>query len=320
MSNVCCKEFTGWVKSFTKLERSLTVLEALLLVVLVALLILLILHLVVCSKPDYRVDDIQTTKDITYGTKNGDRSTSVISISETRHPRFHTTSINNNKTFVSVSVSSNEEATVKCSWTPSDKTTAAVYYYENGSIHDIHKVVTSTQHSRTLPATDHDITGIVHPEYTATDTSLEEIEQLIIDEQSDGEEAKQEYKAHMVALIKLQPPKDAIFGCILTIVSDYWTLTAASCIEAIEETDSLDSFVMMENYGNNMRESLVAVNDVQIHPLYEGKNKSYDLAMLRSGTSLTRANGAPVELASLLDYALLTLAQRFIILGYGPFR
>lgn len=173
---------------------------------------------------------------------------------------------------------------VECTWIPSQKTEAATHYYE----------------TRTVPATQ---TATV---YFGDDFKLQ---------MSDGEDVEDERKRMVLALVKIKPPQDVTFGCILTAVSRHWTLTAASCIEAIEEVDSLDSFVMMEGYGEPRAGRAHAVSDVRIHPQY-GVNGSHDLAALRSADRL----GAAAALASALDYALITIGERLDILGYGGYR
>lgn len=332
MSNACCNEFTKWIKSFTKTERALTVAEAMLLVALIALLVLLILHLVVCSRPYYWADDFQTAT--TKITTDEDQEEGIgSSATESEQSKIYNKSGSVN--------GSTTKPDVKCSWTPSVKTTAEIHYYEDGltkgstsfkedkSTHNSFeklKVDESigtemTEAGATIDISTETLFSNESIDNQTTFTFLDGFEEMVLDELADGEVVENEYDRHIVALVKLKPPKDTIFGCILTIVSEYWTVTAASCIEAIEEIDSLDSFVIMKHYGTDRKEPLQAVDDVQIHPLYEGKNLTYDLAALKSGGSLT-ASGvrAPAEFASFLDFALLTLAEKFIILGYGAFR
>lgn len=134
-----------------------------------------------------------------------------------------------------------------------------------------------------------------------------------------GVEATQE-KQFILALVRIRPPQDITFGCILTIITEFWVLTSASCIEAIEEVDSLDSFMMMEGYGELREGRMHMVDDVNIHPWYQGVNRSYDLAALRSEDSLIATGASTVILPTMLDYFVVTLGEKLTILGYGKYR
>ncbi|XP_063372564.1 transmembrane protease serine 9-like [Cydia amplana] len=138
----------------------------------------------------------------------------------------------------------------------------------------------------------------------------------IVPIESDGELAVEDERSHVMALVKIKP-SGVTFGCILTVVAERWVLTAASCLDSIEEVDSLDNFVIMENYDALNKGRSHAVSDVRVHPLYEGGNKSYDLALLRSEDGLGRP---PVKMASLLDYFKLPMGEAGNILGFGRFR
>nr|XP_034840880.1 trypsin-4-like [Maniola hyperantus] len=140
----------------------------------------------------------------------------------------------------------------------------------------------------------------------------------LIEYPTDGEEIYDSRKHFLLALVKIKPPQDITFGCTLTVVSKYWTLTAASCIEAIEEVDSLDSFVMMQGLGE--KQNIHPVADVMIHPQYEGVNLTYDLAALKSESSLITKESSAVTLPNMVDYFLVTIGERLTILGYGRFR
>ncbi|XP_061718177.1 trypsin 3A1-like [Cydia pomonella] len=138
----------------------------------------------------------------------------------------------------------------------------------------------------------------------------------IVPIQSDGELAVEDERRHVMALVKIKP-SGVTFGCILTVVAERWVVTAASCLDSIEEVDSLDNFVIMDNYDALNKGLSHAVSDVRVHPLYEGGNKSYDLALLQSEDGLGRP---PVKMASLLDYFKLPMGEAVNILGFGRFR
>ncbi|XP_063633445.1 transmembrane protease serine 9-like [Cydia splendana] len=138
----------------------------------------------------------------------------------------------------------------------------------------------------------------------------------IVSIESDGELAVEDERRHVMALVKIKP-SGVTFGCILTVVAERWVLTAASCLDSIEEVDSLDNFVIMDNYDALNKGRSHAVSDVRVHPLYEGGNKSYDLALLRSEDGLDRP---PVKIASLLIYFKLPMGEAGNILGFGRFR
>lgn len=190
---------------------------------------------------------------------------------------------------------------VECTWKVSQKTSAVIHYYEQDGSTTALTPKTIVYETTTLPI-----------------QLIEDVDSLAFDDQSDGEEADSLHATFVLALVKLKPPRDITFGCILTVVTEYWTLTAASCIEAIEEVDSLDSFVMMEAYGDVRQGRTHAVTDVQIHPQYQGANRSYDLAALKSESRFYRHN--TVELPTMVDYFLITIGERFTLLGFGGYR
>ncbi|CAH2989715.1 unnamed protein product [Chilo suppressalis] len=294
MCDVCCKEFKGWCKSFTRTEAILSALEGALLLLFIGLLAFLILHLLVCYDPHHHDINIITTS----STKLPDSYESTGTIE-----RGKTTASNTHKSHTEIIVITSTKArnnppqNKECSWTPSKKTKATTRYFE---------ISVSNQ--------------------TARHASIETTERVIVEiptvpaEESEGEEPEIVYKSLVLALVKTRPQREVVFGCILTIVSEYWTLTAASCIEAIEELDSLDSFVIMESHGELANGATHAIADVQINPFYQGTNESYDLAALKSDSSLLRRNGKSVLLPSMLDYLLITTGQRLTILGYGNYR
>ncbi|XP_053601992.1 trypsin zeta-like [Plodia interpunctella] len=190
---------------------------------------------------------------------------------------------------------------VKCTWDPKAPTEAVTRYYEDDDAA-----------SRAL---EQQLKGVHLPASTTTLVNFNDILPYL----SDGEDAKG-YEDHILALVKLRPPQDVTFGCILTIVSDYWAVTAASCIEAIEEVDSLDSFVMMDGYGESRHGRTHAVADVLIHPWYQGSNKSYDFVALKSEDRLVRGSKSAVEFSSLLDHFFTPIGEKLEILGFGGYR
>lgn len=307
-----CKEFKGWCQSFTKAERALTVLEAVLLVVLVIFLIFLILHLLACSTPTFEPQYEETKKYDEYEyTEN--------SVGPTKHTTLRTKPIT---TKLTTSTATGTETTsttrqtidpgIECSWTPSAKTTALTHYYEKNAI------LTTRVLDKKLANTKPKINVRFTTKSNRVDTKLEHNVNFIEVDRSDGEHADALENKYILSLVKLKPPNGVVFGCILTIINEYWMLTSASCIEAVEEVDSLDSFVIMEDYGTSYNGKIHSVFDVQIHPFYQGMNKSYDLAVIKSESGLL--NGKAVELPTTLDNSIITIGERFNLLGFGTYR
>lgn len=228
-----------------------------------------------------------------------------------------------------------------CSWHPSKKTVAPTHYYLKQQIlstspyfmkrkkgsKEVAKPVLKMD-GKDESVLDYANMDAGQANDAANEKSLDDagkepeptgLDALAYDDQSDGEESPPLYKNFVLALVKVKPSGEVQFGCTLTAVTAYWTLTAASCIEAIEEVDSLDTFVMMEGYGEDEPGRAYAVSDVQVHPAYQGANRSHDLAALRSERRLRRVR-AGARLPALPDYYALTAAERFTILGFGSFR
>lgn len=172
---------------------------------------------------------------------------------------------------------------VKCTWDPSQKTIAMTHYYES----------------------------------TQTETSTKA---TVSQENFLGGEIINEKVEFLIALVKYKPPQHIAFGCTLTIISTKWTLTAATCIEAIEELDSLDSFVMMEGLGTGNPGKFHAISDVMIHPQYEGANKNYDLAAIKSEGDIVLKERKLIALASLIDFMSITIGEKMQLYGFGRFR
>jgi hypothetical protein len=300
MCGLCCREFRGWCKSFTQTEVLLSIFEAVLLMLLLSFLTFVIIHLIVC--PNGRVlslpDSTTTLGD------HGGLSTYTLYPSYTP-PIEHTTSFQQNNTNISspdATTGTTLSPGIQCSWSPSIKTEATTHYYEF-----VNTVIPSDSHETTAA-----VNVSIIPQKSTGDAAG--------DEDSDGEEPEPYYNSFTLALVKSVPLRDMMFGCILTIVSEHWTLTAASCIESIEEVDSLDSFVILESHGELTEGVTHAVTDIQIHPDYQGGNRTRDLAALKSDDSLIKRGGAPVALPQPVDHFLITPGETFTILGYGPFR
>ena len=301
MCYVCCKELKGWCKSFTRIEGLLAIIEAILLVVLISFLVFLILHFVACRPvseegvPTPAPENGAAAENYSY-TKPDDSRVPITPYKTTEHSTL--------------------PADVECTWEPSRPTTAKSRYFltdKLGSPGSTGSTTTTTAASTSPPTT---------TESLQTDETLEpshEYDDVEFLEQSDGELAEDKYKSQVVALVKLKPPADVTFGCILTKITKFWTLTAASCIASIEEVDSLDSFVMMEEFGEPRASRPRTVVDVRLHPLYQGSARAHDLAALRADRAL-RTRTPPLRLPRLLDYFLVALGERFHILGYGGYR
>ncbi|XP_038208815.1 thrombin-like enzyme contortrixobin [Zerene cesonia] len=200
------------------------------------------------------------------------------------------------QTSMTISMRDTLPQNVQCTWDPSHKTETVTHYYY-------------TKYEKFK--TDHVKLAFGN---TTKGRGVKKDDDIFIVERDGVTELKR--NNFVLALVKIKPPQDVVFGCILTVVNQFWTITASSCIESIEEVDSLDSFVMMEKFGER-HGPVHAVSDVMIHPLYQGTNKSYDLAALKSED---RLNGNVAKLASILDYLLITLGENLDILGFGKFR
>ncbi|XP_047526237.1 uncharacterized protein LOC125063705 [Pieris napi] len=181
---------------------------------------------------------------------------------------------------------------VDCTWNPSHTTDAVTHYF--------------TKHIETAPTVQ-----LEHMNYADQKPIMKEISD------SDGI-IDTNRKDFVLALVKIKPPLNLVFGCILTVVNKFWSLTAASCIESIEEVDSLDSFVIMENFGEIKQGPVHSVSDINIHPLYQGTNKSYDLTAIKSEDKINIPKVA--QLPKALDYLLINLGEGLNILGFGKFR
>lgn len=295
MCYVCCKELKGWCKSFTRTEVFLSILEAILLVVFISFFVFLILHFVACRKHQ---ETANKALDYT-NTSSTTPTTTVI------YPPLTITDISK----------STLPLDVECTWEPSKQTPAATHYYLPG----IHKTQDGSS-STPFRSTKINVTTDSLEVFGETLEPSHEYDDIEFLEHSDGEFAEDNYKSQVVALVKLKPPGDDVsFGCILTKITKFWTLTAASCIESIEEVDSLDSFIIMEEFGEARQSRPRTVSDVQLHPQYGGRNRSYDLAALRSDRAL-RSRTELLRLPGILDYFLVAIGERFHILGYGGYR
>lgn len=280
MCYVCCKELKGWCKSFTRTEGLLTILEAVLLIVFIGFFVFLVLHFVACQI-HFEV----------LNTEFGD--VTVPTVTTTASPIV-----------TSPIVTSTLSPDVECTWEPSQKTTAHTRHYVTDSY-----TADVGHYTRRISTTPFDET-LKPLHYYDDDEFLEN---------SNGESASDIYKNQVVALVKFKPPGDVTFGCILTKITQFWTLTAASCIASIEEVDSLDSFIMIEQFGEAEQSRPRGVAAVRLHPRYQGHSRAHDLAALRSARAL-RARAPLLSLPRMIDYFLVALGERLLILGYGGYR
>ncbi|CAH2100488.1 unnamed protein product [Euphydryas editha] len=295
MSVICCKEFKAWCKSFTRTEIYLSVCQVLFFVVLIVSLTFTILHFLACNKNEKSQKSkqiIQTTNQ----SSNINKEEDVLDKSTTEKNIISHTPLPKD---------------IECTWTPSEKTTAASHYYDTDFTL---KTTIPYQTSRVLVTSDSNEL-ISTSSWTSTESVNEEIEGSY-----DGIEADAIKKAYLLALVKIKPSQDITFGCTLTIVALSWAITAASCIEAIEEVDSLDSFVMMKNFGEQVEGSIHVISDILIHPEYQGVNRSYDLAALRSEDSIVKEKSEIITLPTMVDYLSVTIGEKLSILGYGKYR
>ncbi|XP_028036557.1 uncharacterized protein LOC114247733 isoform X3 [Bombyx mandarina] len=283
----CFKELKRWCKSFTKPEICLSLLEAVFLIILVTSLTFLVQHFLACASRNVN-EHVNTSTTFRHET-----TVPAIIPDQTKYYKQTT-----HKTF---------PPGIECTWKPSKKTRPTMRFFEynqtESSFYELGIIQSgklNISQAKSTPDTISDILGK--------------------DKKFDGEYAEDSFNNHVLALVKFKPPKDIIFGCILTIISEFWTITAASCIDAIEELDSLDSFVMLEDYGLEKKGQIHTLSDVQVHPFYQNGNKSYDLSVLKSEDSLTSGSRFPVELPNIIDYFLITVGESFTMLGFGPLR
>lgn len=277
MCNVCFKELRGWFRSFTRTEILLSLLQAILLVILVAFLVFLILHFLVCPKRHIsnEISKILDTTELISTTEATITSIGYI----IDKPATRPTKPKPTKAKTPATVKTN----INCTWKVSQKTEANIHYYYPVTKLDVSKKIKELTIYNSLKVTANVVedikvdiaTGLVVENRTTSESTEDDIyltprmplNNDNVFDISDSEDVSEANIQHILALVKLKPPKDIIFGCILTIVHEYWVLTAASCLEAIEEVDSLDDFVMMEGYGGDYKKNH-AVEDVQIHPMY----------------------------------------------------
>uniref|UniRef100_A0A2A4JVI4 Peptidase S1 domain-containing protein n=1 Tax=Heliothis virescens TaxID=7102 RepID=A0A2A4JVI4_HELVI len=317
MCYVCCKELKGWCKSFTRTEGLLSILEAILLVVFFSFFIFLILHFVAC--PTYpEVITEEPPEIIPEATTSTVVVVTIASRPVTAASRPVTVVVS---TTTELSSSSGSTSTlppdVECTWEPSRQTSAATHYYLEIETRSSRR--TETPSSRSTE--DEVLTEETLEIFNSTLEPPHDFDDDEFVEPADGEPADDTYKSQIVALVKLKPLGDVTFGCILTKITKFWTLTAASCLESIEEVDSLDSFVMIEQFGEAAASRPRGVADVRVHPQFRGaggRSRAHDLAALRAHRALRPA--APPRLPALLDYFLVAIGERFHILGYGGFR
>ncbi|XP_050357585.1 serine protease Hayan-like [Nymphalis io] len=302
MSNDCCKDFKGWCKAFTRTETYLSVLQLVFLVIFILSLIFTILHFIACFKNKENSDIAEVIETSTSTTTTGEPIFEDIS---TEHLTSQTRTL---------------AKEIKCTWTPSVKTTAVTHYYDSDlisstSAKDQVLVVSNKTDKNTQKSGSSELNPSFQS-WTPTEFSTDDN----TEKSYDGEYVDEIKKGYLLALVKIKPPRDITFGCILTIVAKSWTVTAASCIEAIEEVDSLDSFVMVRGFGEKDEENIYIVSDILIHPLYQGVNATYDLAALKSEGSVARETNQIITLPTMVDYFSVTIGESLTILGYGKYR
>ncbi|CAG5034742.1 unnamed protein product [Parnassius apollo] len=216
--------------------------------------------------------------------------------------------VKNKITSKSTAVTSNiylVDSAIECTWMPSEKTKAATHYYAK----DYTPVVSNYEETSNV---DSNMNLNTLATSINNDSKSEDL--------SDDKIADNVKKGFLLALVKIQSLQDVTFGCVLTIISEYWTLTAASCIESIEEVDALDSFVMLEEYGEKNFGKTHTVSDVLIHPEYQGINKNYDITALKSEDKLLKRDQPVVKLPTVLEFLMVTIGEQLSLLGYGKFR
>ncbi|XP_046968106.1 granzyme A-like [Vanessa cardui] len=291
MTNDCYKEFKGWCKSFTRTETYLSALQLVLLVVFILILTFTILHIVVCFK-NKEMSKVKEDTDVVTSATITEEPTHLDIFTFTKHLTSQSQTLSKH---------------IECTWTPSIKTTAVTHYYDSELISNKPVITPESSINELNPS---------QQAWASTDFSIEDNTEKLYD----GEYVDEVKKGYLLALVKIKPPRDITFGCILTIVAQSWTLTAASCIEAIEEVDSLDSFVIVRGFGEKDEENIYIVSDILIHPQYQGVNVSYDLAALKSEGNVAKGINQMVILPTMVDYFSITIGETLSILGYGKYR
>lgn len=169
----------------------------------------------------------------------------------------------------------------------------------------------------TVLPTDPTHTSVLTTKIIATFVTEDLINNTNHERDSDGEEV---FKNNLVlALLKVDTskPHEVIFKCVVTILSKYWSVTAASCLED-SDLESLETLFMRKS----MYEDVVSypVSEILIHPLYEKYNDKSDLAVLKTNDPIQYDNVNGIVLATILDYLLTVPGDRLTILVYGKFR
>ncbi|XP_049888021.1 uncharacterized protein LOC126382255 [Pectinophora gossypiella] len=299
MPSVYWQEFKRWIKAFTRIEVLLAILEGILLVGCIAFLAFLIMHFIVCP-PKLDKQSSDTNQPGFEPWSNTTEAEEGADANDTTAPLRPPTSSGAVPPSTQHTHAGTFAPGVKCTWERSRKTAALTHYYE----HDKN----STQTTVTFK-----------PQVLTTKAkAVEDVDSLAMDDQSDGEQSRDTFRSALLALVRYTRDDDETFGCTLVAVTEYWALTAASCLEAVEEVDSLDNYVMTERYGDAARGRTHALADVRPHPQFAGRDPRYDLAALRSDAPF-RAVNTP-RLPDLLDYFLITMGERLSLFGFGPFR
>lgn len=318
MCNGSCANIWTWCKSFTKTERALVLIELLLIIVFIGFLVFIILHLIVCGEKSKSNNDFTTPPNIIIEPdENTSSSESEFSIEDTSISEntntytdtetIYTHGINTNidaqntKTsahsdneisitytgevtytydttveYVATSKPSSSRRNIKCTWKPSLKTEASRYFL-NYFTHN-NKIIST-----------------IKTKYEPYSTRVE--------------------NKFLCALVKILSSNDVKFGCVLTVISKFWTITTAHCLDDIQKHDTLKSYVIMTDYEKENVDTF-SIIDIQISSQTITRKGVY-LAAIKSNSPLG-LEGVP--LANNLDYILLTIGNRFTILGYSNLR
>ncbi|XP_041974086.1 uncharacterized protein LOC121729593 [Aricia agestis] len=184
-----------------------------------------------------------------------------------------------------IEVATSEENTDgrSCSWTPSYKTEAANRHFLDGRGElqtPAFKLLSKTKLNHLLS-------------YDAPDEAdIETVETGLV-----------------LALVRVQP---LTFGCILSVVSECWTITTASCYDSIKISRHREQFVMIGDRGD--LKSGHNVLEVKMHPKYRSNSTYYDLCALKSNTSLGKEKF--LILPTPIDYLLTVIGDRLTAFGY----
>ncbi|XP_072935400.1 uncharacterized protein [Epargyreus clarus] len=180
---------------------------------------------------------------------------------------------------------------IECTWTPSAKTRVVSQYFEHEQ--NPLNVTISSEFKRPQE---------IQPDKVL---SLDSLNKDVADNK----------KTYIMALMKIMSPHDMTFACIVTIISENWAVTAASCIESYEKVNSLDAFIIMDIYLEH--EKAHAVSDVAVHPQYRGTNESYNIMLIKTKDKFTSSRDEFLNLPTLIDYFSIAIGERFTIIKFN---